>query len=142
MKIIFEILIPALMQVESCGVLDAIGDDGEAVGCLQIHKIVVDDVNRILARAGKEYTFTYEDRYDYAKSVMMCEIFLDYYFEKYVMWWNNQYAKSFHHPMPFNVCECMARLWNGGYEGLKRNPQATDNYWATVKEELGYYANN
>jgi len=39
-------LIDALMHVESKGKVHAIGDNGRAVGCLQIHKGVIEDVNR------------------------------------------------------------------------------------------------
>ena len=40
-------LITSLVQVESRGNSNAIGDNGKAIGCLQIHKGVVEDVNRI-----------------------------------------------------------------------------------------------
>ncbi len=39
-------LIDALIHVESRGKVHAIGDNGRAVGCLQIHKGVIEDVNR------------------------------------------------------------------------------------------------
>ena len=39
----------------------AVGED--AVGCLQIRKTMVDDVNRILKRQGKELRFIYDDRW-------------------------------------------------------------------------------
>lgn len=56
-------LINALVKVESKGVRTAIGDKGRAVGILQIHKCVVDDVNRIC-----KTTYTYADRKDAKKS--------------------------------------------------------------------------
>ena len=52
MKAILELLIPVLIHVESGGDVNAIGDMGEAVGCLQIHEIMVDDVNRIAGKFG------------------------------------------------------------------------------------------
>lgn len=146
MKAIVDILIPVLIQVESCGQLDAIGDDGRAVGCLQIHQIMVDDVNRISESKGywcrhtdewywKE--FTLDDRLDKDASVRMCELYLEYYYDKYVDWYQDVTDTS-EYPHPFDIAEICARLWNGGYAGLKRNPRATDNYWAKVKEELEY----
>lgn len=41
-------LLNALVWVESSRNEKAIGDNGKAVGLLQLHKIYVDDVNRIL----------------------------------------------------------------------------------------------
>ena len=97
MKAILEILIPVLIQVESGGDVDAIGDMGEAVGCLQIHEIMVDDVNRIAKMNGwwctggsGEYyyhKFTIDDRLDKNKSIQMCEYYLNYYYDKYVEWY-------------------------------------------------------
>jgi hypothetical protein len=137
MKAIFEILIPVLIQIESGGDVNAIGDGGKAVGCLQIHEIMVDDVNRIKDKVVyTKYKFKYSCRNEEWTSVMMCEIYLEYYYRKYVNWWNEQCSKPLYHPMPFDVCEILARLWNGGYEGLKRNPRATDDYWSKVKKEL------
>lgn len=140
-KSILEIIIPALIQIESGGNVNAIGDGGEAVGCLQIHEIMVDDVNRIAERNGyicpntDEYIhseYCYEDRYSEYKSTQMCEIYLNYYYSKYVKWYIEHGTLKLRHPHPFDVAEICARLWNGGYEGLKRNPEPTDKYWNKV----------
>jgi len=139
MKALLEYLIPVLIQVESCGNVDAIGDNGKAVGCLQIHEIMVDDVNRIAEANGywchhqDEYhwqTFTLDDRLDKDKSMTMCEYYLEYYYPKYVKWYQEHGTTQ--HPHPFDVAEICARLWNGGYAGLKQNPRATDHYWHQV----------
>jgi len=73
---LIDTLIPPLIQVESGGDDRAIGDGGKAVGCLQLWKIYVDDVNRI-----DQYKteFTYQDRYDRDKSIAMVKIFLAHY---------------------------------------------------------------
>lgn len=68
-------LIKAIEQVESCGRIDAVGDNGKAVGCLQIHKIMVDDINRIV---GKD-KYTYQDRLNRQKSYEMAEIYFTHY---------------------------------------------------------------
>ena len=52
-----EKLIDALVRVESKGSVNAIGDNGKAIGILQIHKEVVDDVNKAYGVA-----YSYEDR--------------------------------------------------------------------------------
>lgn len=142
MKAILELLIPVLLQVESGGDVNAIGDSGKAVGCLQIHEIMVDDVNRIAKMNGfichhtDEYIhseYSYDDRYLKYASTQMCEYYLNYYYDKYVEWY---YKRSIeqrkHKTSPLNVYEVCARLWNGGYEGLKKNPKPTDKYWNKV----------
>jgi len=138
MKAILEILIPVLIQVESGGDVNAIGDGGKAVGCLQIHEIMVDDVNRIAEMQGwwdvhnfyNYDEFTLDDRFDENKSIQMCEYYLEYYYNRYVKWYKDNGTSEY--PHPFDIAEICARLWNGGYAGLKRNPRATDNYWEKV----------
>jgi len=50
MESIIAMLISALMIVESDGRADAIGDNGRAVGVLQIHPECVQDINRFSKR--------------------------------------------------------------------------------------------
>ena len=78
MQELLKILIPLLLQVETGGCADpntAIGDNGNAVGCLQIWKIVVKDVNRIQ----KKQVFNDNDRLNREKSIEMCKIYLTHY---------------------------------------------------------------
>lgn len=104
-------LIDAIIRVESKGVDDAVGDGGLAVGCLQIHKVLVDDVNRIVGYN----KYTYSDRLSRIKSVEMFDIY------------TNHYSKG---------CsdEVKARRWNGGPKGDKK--PATEKYWLKVKAQL------
>tara|TARA_R100001079_G_scaffold110337_1_gene85461 strand:+ start:6337 stop:6885 length:549 start_codon:yes stop_codon:yes gene_type:complete len=107
-------LLSALIFVES-GNNDsahAIGED--AVGCLQIRKTMVDDVNRILKRQGKDYTFTYDDRWLRDKSIKMFDIYCKHY--------------------GLTTAEEIARCWNGGPRGM--NKDATVYYWNKVQEEM------
>jgi len=107
-------LLSALMFVES-GNNDsahAIGED--AVGCLQIRKTMVDDVNRILKRQGKDYTFTYDDRWLRNKSIQMFDIYCKHY--------------------GLTTAEEIARCWNGGPRGM--NKDATVYYWNKVQDHL------
>ena len=69
MEALLAVLIPVLIQVESSGNNDAVGDNGRAVGCLQMWEICVDDVNRISGRS-----YTYEDRLSRTKSAEMVTI--------------------------------------------------------------------
>ena len=106
-----ERLITALIAVESNGDDSAIGDGGLAVGCLQIHPIMVRDVNRILGYA----KYSLADRYDRCKSRNMCKTYLNHYLRE------------------TNI-EFMARCWNGGPTGYKK--ESTKPYWAKVKARL------
>lgn len=103
-----EQLIPALIQVESGGRDYAIGDGGLAAGPLQIHPIMVRDVNRI---AGTHYTLA--DRLDRRKSIEIARI----YFQHYGRHWTIERA---------------ARAWNSG----PTSTRGTDGYWRKVKKEL------
>ena len=106
-----ERLIDAIAYVESKGKADAVGDNGAAVGILQIHKVLVDDVNRILGEA----KYSYEDRYDADKSRQMFVVYIGHYCPS----WNPERA---------------ARMWNGGPKGhLKRS---TLPYWQKVRRIL------
>ena len=74
-KVMLELLILALIMVESGGDTSAVGDGKKAVGVLQIHPIMVRDVNRILG----EDKFSLDDRYDRQKSIAMCEVYFNHY---------------------------------------------------------------
>jgi hypothetical protein len=107
-------LLDAIIRVESRNndSAHAIGED--AVGCLQIRKTMVDDVNRILNRKGLWTVYTYEDRWDRVKSIEMFQIYTDHY----------------------NLvgAEEIARCWNGGPRGM--NKEATVYYWEKVQKEI------
>tara|TARA_R110000751_G_scaffold285599_1_gene389941 strand:- start:1192 stop:1617 length:426 start_codon:yes stop_codon:yes gene_type:complete len=109
-------LVEAVIQVESRGNDSAVGDNGKAVGCLQIHPIVVREVNRLVSKP-----YTLDDRYSRAKSIEMFNIISEEYdcCEEYTFM---QYA------------EIVARRWNGGPKGDKKT--ATLEYWEKVKKEL------
>jgi len=76
--ILFAKLLPLLIAIESGGNPNAIGDGGLAVGILQIHPCVVEDVNRLL----NHKTFDLEDRYDPAASITMCRIYLFHHWKR------------------------------------------------------------
>lgn len=104
-------LINAMSHVESKCHRYAIGDNGAAVGILQIHKEVVVDVNR---RYGTSYTLA--DRKSIVKSREICR--------KYLLM----------HAGPNATDEKYARIWNGGPKGHRK--QSTKNYWLKVKRKL------
>ncbi len=103
-------LISALIIVESSGNDLAIGDNGRALGPLQIHRGVVQDVNRI---TGSNYRWQSMTNRVQARAV--CEAYLKHY---------GKGAST----------EQLARRWNGGPTGDRKS--ATEAYWAKVKKQL------
>ena len=118
MNTTLAILMSAIMAVESGGRADAIGDDGDAVGCLQIHAACVEDVNRI---TGKAYTLA--DREDPEKSAEI--------FTAYVRHYGRAYERRTGRRATAQV---YARIWNGGPKGYSKN--ATRKYWRKVQTQL------
>lgn len=110
-----DLLLDAIIQVESRGDSTAIGDRGWAVGILQIWPIMVREVNRILEKQGIDKQFGYTDRYDVKKSIEMFHIWREYYH-------------------PESSWEEIARCWNGGPNGMHLN--TTVYYWTKVEKQL------
>lgn len=108
-------LVQALIMVESSGREDAYNASEDAVGCLQIRRVMVKDVNRILKKQGKDKHFKLKDRWDCNKAVEIFEIYTDYYY-------------------PNADNETVARGWNGGPKG--HNKQATEQYWSKVQSHI------
>ena len=104
------------MLVESGGDVDAIGDGGDAVGCLQIHMCVIVDVNRVYGT-----NFTSQDRYDKFKSFTIAELYLTHY---------ASVKRLGHEP----TLEEYARMWNGGPNGHKKD--STIKYWQKVQKTI------
>lgn len=104
-------LIAAIITVESNGNDAAVGDNGKAVGPLQIHPQMVEDVNRIL---GKE-VYTLESRKSRAESIAIFSVFTNHY-------------------TPSWSPELVARRWNGGPRGDKK--ASTEKYWRKVQRAL------
>lgn len=87
------------------------GDGGRAVGIAQIHKICVDDCNRIMGKR----KWSYADRQNPAKAFAMFKVYVRYY-------------------APEGGPEQWARIWNGGPQGHKK--AATRVYWSKVQKIL------
>ena len=114
MNALLVVLLPILMTIESSNNPNAVGDNGKAVGVLQIHKIMVDDVNRI---AGYK-KFTYKDRWSPVKSKQIAR---DYF---------NHYCKYSSKQSRMKQLVIMGRKWNGGPRGHRR--KATVKYGLKV----------
>jgi len=119
MDALISALLPFLVLVESGGDPNAIGDNGLAVGILQIHPVYLRDVNRILDRG----EFELEDRLNPERSMVMATIYLRHY--------GTRYRRLTGKEPTFEV---LARIHNGGPDGWK-NP-ATVRYWKKVRDVL------
>lgn len=117
----WDTFVDAVIYVESRGNDSAVGDNGRAIGCLQIHPITVREVNRILAKYDVPTTYTLEDRYSREKSIEMFNIISEEYYccEDYTF---EEYA------------EIVARRWNGGPRGDKK--RSTIKYWDNVQKRM------
>jgi hypothetical protein len=111
-------LIPALITVESGGDDLAVGDNGKAIGCLQIWKIVIMDVNRVY-----KTSYTYEERTHRLNSCEVCFLYLRY--------WGLVYERRVGKPASKEV---LARIWNSGPNGYKK--KVSEKYWAKVQKQL------
>ena len=109
-----EQVLHAIIFVESNGRDNAHRVKEDAVGCLQIRRTMVRDVNRILRRNGSDKRFSYKDRWNRQLSIEMFDI----------------YCKHYNLTTP----EEKARCWNGGPKGLQK--LSTKRYWEKVKRRL------
>jgi soluble lytic murein transglycosylase-like protein len=109
-------LIDALVQVESSGNPNAVGDQGRAYGCLQIWSAVVCDVNQV-----STVKYTHSDAFDPAKARAICKAYLARYCT----------AKRLGRTP---TDEDYARCWNGGPMGYKK--VSTFSYWQKVSKLL------
>jgi hypothetical protein len=107
-------LLSALIMVESSNNDSAYNAREDAVGCLQIRRTMVDDVNRILKRQKSDIRFTYDDRWLRNKSIKMFDIYCKHY--------------------GLITAEEIARCWNGGPRGM--NNPLTVNYWKKVQNKI------
>ena len=77
---LLPIIISALIQIETGGhpdPADSVGDQGRAIGILQLHPIMVEEVNRI---TGLKYHES--DRYSPTLSERMAYAFLEYQYRR------------------------------------------------------------
>ena len=122
----FDDLLDAIEWVESGGDANAIGDGGNAIGAFQIHKIYVDDLNRIykLQHLDK-YSTPLRWTYYHRKSKVCSRIMVRDYLKHYAT--ENRLG---HRP----TFEDMARIHNGGPNGYQK--ESTKKYWQKVKARL------
>lgn len=116
-------LIPVLIQVESGGDLEAVGDNGKAIGVLQLWNIYIQDVNRVY-----KTKYSHSDAKYYYNSIEIAV--------RYLTFWGKQYEKRTGKEA---TLEILAKLHNGGPYADKSKGQKlvnVNNYWKKVKKEL------
>ena len=118
-----SVFVKALIQVESGGNLDAIGDGGKAQGCLQIRQCVIDDVNKFYPKYYREQLYVLDDAFAKDKAIEICWLYLKHWGEVYQ-------KKTGKKP----TIEVYARIWNGGPNGWKK--KSTLKYWEKVKKVM------
>ena len=112
-------LIIALITIESNGNNNAIGDNGEAFGCLQMHAAYVQDAAEY---AGEDWV--HEDAFDRQTAIEIFEAYMARYATE---------ARLGRTP----TAEDIARIHNGGPNGYKKT--ATDKYWNLTSSEICSY---
>lgn len=117
-------LIDALIVVESNGNDKAVGDNGAALGCLQIHQGVIADVNR-----DAKTPYIHGDAFDRNKARTICKAYLTHYGASF-----EHDGHDGHDGHEANE-EILARIHNGGPKGYLKD--ATIPYWNKVKAVLG-----
>ena len=95
-------LFTTISKIESSEGLYTVGDNGRALGPLQIHQGAVNDVN-------KKYdtNYTHTDMYDMEKAMEVAAMYLNINAERY----NNYYGN-------YPTVEALVRSFNGGYGGF------------------------
>jgi hypothetical protein len=117
MNDLLALVITALIAVESGGDVNAVGDNGKAVGPLQIWECVIVDVNRIY-----KTNYKLEDRKNKEKSIEIARYYLSHYCSE-----KRLGRKA--------TAEDYARCWNAGPNFLNKKHK-TDGYWNRVKAVL------
>jgi len=109
----YEQLIKAIHKVESGGRTGnkIFGDNGKAIGPLQIHYANWKDATDFDKSIGGQYSNCHD--LEYSKKIFVAYM--------------NRYAKG-------KDAETKARIWNGGLKGPERS--STKQYWAKVKANL------
>lgn len=110
-----DTLLDAISIVESNNNPNAVGDNGNAIGCYQIWPLYMRDVIRISRKV-----YMYADRLDPEKSREMVKIYLTHYGKVYK-------RKTGLEPTD----EIYSRIHNGGPNGYKK--EATKKYWLKVQ---------
>jgi len=107
----------AEIQVESSGRDNAVGDNGRAIGCLQIHRTCWEDARQFDSSLGNYQNYSNCFNREYSCRVMSAYL--------------HRYCPD---AIRNNDFETMARVWNGGSNG--RNSTRTLDYWRKVKAAL------
>lgn len=121
-------LVEALVRTESNGNAAAVGDNGKAIGILQIHETMVNDFNRI---TGKNYKHI--EMFDAQKAREVSNGVLNFY-SKHIEKTTGRQATD----------KELAFIWNGGASSWRRvkspmtdtKQKNLESYWVKVSKNL------
>ena len=116
-------LIAALIIVESGGDPQAVGDNGLAIGVLQIHPVFVEDVNRIIGRD----VYTLADRSNPELSIEMVKVWATYYKGR----WEERIGRTEYPIHESDLAVMFNRGWSGYWKCVPH--QKETEYWKKVK---------
>ena len=108
-------LLLILIMVESGGNPEAIGDNGKALGVLQIHAAYVEDVNRIYGT-----TYKHQDALCRDTSIEIATLYLSYY---------GSPERLGRNP----TVRDLALIHQGGPNGYRRTNRTAENYMQKVR---------
>lgn len=112
-------ILPTIITIESNNNPNTIGDNGKAIGLLQIHKECVQDVNRTF-----NTNYSHNQMIDSLKSVQVFKLYLTKGINRY-MYKYDKYPQTNH----------IVRMWNGGiYQGYRIND--TKKYFEKYQSKL------
>jgi len=110
-------IVVGVAKIESNFNTNAVGDNGKAYGLLQIHKEVIDDVNRYYGT-----TYTHDEMFD---SICAVEVF-HLYIKMGISRYKKKYKKN-------PDIQHIVRMWNGGiYVGYRI--ESTKKYWLKYQQ--------
>lgn len=110
-------IVVGIAKIESNFNSNAIGDNGKAYGLLQIHKEVVDDVNRYY-----KTTYVHEEMFDSVCAIEVFHLYIKMGIDRY----QKKYSKN-------PDIQHIVRMWNGGiYVGYRID--STKKYWLKYRQ--------
>lgn len=122
-----SVALQILIAVESNGNPKAFNAEEQAIGLLQIRPVMVQEVNRILEKAGDARRFEHADAWDTGKSIAMAAVYLEH--------WGTEKNVG-RKPRIIDY----ALLWCAGPDGPRQPPTAeTRRYVARVREKALLY---
>ena len=137
-----RLLLNAMIEVESGGNLNSIGDNGNAIGGLQIWYVYWHDSQEYLGykpapvSSPTDHAVTwgrYLDCYNLNYAERMVDAYMKRFTQQTKSWANLGKKKPLAHKDFMKFAEIVARIHNGGPGGATSGRKGTDDYWRKIK---------